>query len=68
MMLFPQPREMEILDGVYAVKEGYQGLDLMAFYQKIKAGNQDVQILSAPLLAKEEYIPTFIDLIEKHLR
>ncbi|MBQ4073832.1 MAG: family 20 glycosylhydrolase [Clostridia bacterium] len=56
MMLFPQPREMEILDGVYAVKEGYQGLDLMAFYQKIKAGNQDVQILSAPLLAKEEYI------------
>lgn len=55
MVLFPQPRQMELLEGVYTVKECYEKLDLHAFFQAIREGNQDVEILSAPLLAREEY-------------
>ena len=55
MLLYPQPRKMELADGQYAVKCAYEGYDLVAFFNAVRYGNEDVSISSAPLMEKEEY-------------
>ena len=55
MLLYPQPRKMELQNGQYAVKCAYEGIDLAAFFKVIRNGNEDVTVSSAPLMEKEEY-------------
>ncbi len=56
MLLFPQPRNMQILDGVYQAKEGFDLSSLPGFYAAIRKENRDVRLVENLLLGKEEYI------------
>ena len=55
MLLFPSPRQAVCHEGVYQVKVCYKDLDLVGFCKAIRAGNEDVTVVSAPLMEKEEY-------------
>ena len=55
MILFPRPRNMEVLEGEYTLKGSYEALDLVAFYQSLRQASPDFSVQSAPLLGKEEY-------------
>ena len=55
MLLFPSPRQAVCHEGFYQAKGCYKELDLVAFCKVIKAGNEDVNVVSAPLMEKEEY-------------
>jgi len=56
MMLFPMPRNMEILQGEYTLKSAFQGLSLVDFFKSVQEKNEDVTLESNALLGKEEYI------------
>ncbi|MBQ7866546.1 MAG: family 20 glycosylhydrolase [Clostridia bacterium] len=60
-MLFPRPRQAEYHEGFYQVKGHYDEMDLLAFYQAIHDGNEDVAVKSAPLLEKEAYQLTIVE-------
>ncbi len=51
-MLFPKPRKMEELSGVFHAPEGWKGLSLPDFVKEIK---KTVMLQSAPMMEKEEY-------------
>ena len=55
MILFPQPRQMEILGGVYdmPVREAYR--ELTAFYALVREGIEGVSVSVVPALDKEAY-------------
>ena len=55
MLLFPQPRNMEILDGTYQPKHDYSACDLVSFFKTVQNGCDEVSVASAPLLGREEY-------------
>ncbi len=55
MLLFPQPRNMEILDGIYQPKHDYSACDLVSFFSAVKAGCDEVSTACSPLLGREEY-------------
>ena len=55
MLLFPSPRQAVCHEGFYQVKGCYKELDLVAFCKALKAGNEDVKVIPAPLMEKEEY-------------
>jgi len=55
MMLFPLPRNIEMLDGVYTMKKCFKGCVLLDFYKEIKAGVEGVSIEKTEGLQKEEY-------------
>ncbi|MBR5231368.1 MAG: family 20 glycosylhydrolase [Clostridia bacterium] len=55
MILFPQPRIMEVAEGIYTVKGSYDLSSLPAFFAAIQKENADIRIEKAPLLGKEEY-------------
>ena len=54
-MLFPQPRKAAVSESYYQMKEGLEGLELTAFYHRIKSGFEGVTVLSAPMMEQEEY-------------
>ena len=55
MILFPQPRCLEVMDGVYELplKEEYR--ELTAFYAAVRSGIEGICVSENVLLGKEEY-------------
>ena len=55
MFLFPQPRKLEILEGVllFPVKPEYT--TLVSFFRLVREGVPGIAVETAPLLAEEEY-------------
>ncbi len=56
--MYPRAKQEQYLEGIYPVKENYEGCDLLTFYNRIKEGNRDVKVLPAGLFEKEEYLLT----------
>ena len=55
MILFPQPRQMELFDGTFAFPAEKADSALVTFFRQLKAGLPEVHVESAPLLEREEY-------------
>ncbi len=55
MLLFPKPREFEILEGTLAWPVKAAEGDLVSFFRRLKAGMKGVRLVSEPLFGKEEY-------------
>ena len=55
MMLFPQPRRMEILEGTYTLPAEMAGGDLVAFFNKVKEGMPGIRVTQSAALGREEY-------------
>ena len=55
MILFPKPRDFEILEGTWSVPAGCEAGDLVSFYRRLKEGIDGFRLVPAPLLGKEEY-------------
>lgn len=55
MMLFPEPRSVELLDQIYTFPMKEDTGDLAAFFHLVQAGQTEVRTARAPLLEKEEY-------------
>ncbi len=55
MLLFPTPREMEVLEGVCTFPSDSAGSSLPDFYRLLKSGMEGVCLIPSPLLEKEEY-------------
>ena len=55
MILFPQPRQMELFDGTFAFPAEKADSDLVTFFRQLKSGLPEVHVESAPLLEREEY-------------
>ena len=55
MILFPQPRHMDLYDGTFTlpVREEYH--ELPAFFRAVASGVEGVRISTDPMLKKEEY-------------
>ena len=55
MILFPQPRHMDLHDGTFTlpVREEYR--ELPAFFRAVASGVEGVRISTDPMLKKEEY-------------
>ena len=56
MILFPQPREITVSEGVFdlPMQESYG--DLVGFFKLVKKGAPGISVISAPMLEKEEYL------------
>ena len=55
MILFPQPRRMELSDGTFAFPAEKAAADLVSFFGMLREGTPEVRVGSSPLLEKEEY-------------
>jgi len=55
MILFPQPRHMEVLDGTYSLPVRAEYRELTAFFGAVKEGMEGVSVSHNGLLGKEEY-------------
>ena len=55
MVLFPQPQNLELLDGVYEMPIPEMIGDLAAFFREVQKGLSGINVVNAPLLEKEEY-------------
>jgi len=55
MILFPQPRHLEVFDGTYTLPFSSDLRDLLAFYKAVLSGIHGVNVSRSALLAKEEY-------------
>ena len=55
MMLFPQPRTMELLSGVYEMPLREVFEDLVSFFHAVRNGMPGISVISEALLGKEEY-------------
>ncbi len=55
MMIFPQPKWMEVKEGAYRLDAALAEKSLTALYTAIKEGVPGVCVVSAPMLHKEEY-------------
>lgn len=55
MILFPQPRSMEVLEGVYTLPVRAEWQDLLTLYQEVQSGVPGVTVTRNALLAREEY-------------
>ena len=55
MLLFPQPRSMELSDGTFVFPAEKASGDLVSFFRALREGIPAVRVLSRPLLAREEY-------------
>ena len=55
MILFPQPRHLQMLDGEYALPVKAEYRALTAFYRAVCNGMEGVCLSLSPMLAKEEY-------------
>ncbi|MBR4081161.1 MAG: family 20 glycosylhydrolase [Clostridia bacterium] len=55
MILFPQPREMNVPGGVYQMKNIPDLGSLPGFFRAVKNGLPEIRVTSEPLLGKEEY-------------
>ena len=56
MILFPEPREITVSDGVYILPLEEARGDLVSFFKSVKKGAPGIGVSSAPLLQKEEYL------------
>ena len=54
MLLFPQPRNLELHEGVYTFPSAACN-DLAAFFRAVRDGMPGISVIPAPLLGKEEY-------------
>jgi len=55
MILFPQPRHIQLRDGTYAMPVRSEYRELTAFFRAIRSGMEGVQVCVSRLLGKEEY-------------
>ena len=55
MMLFPLPRQIEMLDGFYQMKKCLKDYDVLMFYREIQTGYEGVSIQKTEGLSQEEY-------------
>ncbi|MBQ2433531.1 MAG: family 20 glycosylhydrolase, partial [Clostridia bacterium] len=55
MMLFPLPRNIEMLDGFYQMKKCLKDYDVLAFYKEIQTGYEGVKLSKIEGLQQEEY-------------
>lgn len=55
MILFPKPRDFEILEGNWSVPAGCEAADLVSFYRRLKEGIDGFRLVPSPLPGKEEY-------------
>jgi len=55
MMLFPLPRQIEMLDGFYQMKKCLKDYDVVMFYREIQTGYEGVTIRKIEGLTQEEY-------------
>ena len=55
MILFPQPRHLELLGGTYDMTIPAECCELTAFFSALKQGMAGVGVTTSGLLAKEEY-------------
>ena len=55
MLLFPQPRSMTLREGEYVFPAKVACIDLVAFYESVRAGLDGVRVSLTPLPGKEEY-------------
>ena len=55
MILFPQPRHLELLGGAYAMPFPAQYRELTAFFAALKEGVEGVAIETSCMLGREEY-------------
>ena len=55
MILFPQPRSLQLLGGTYSLPFGAQHRELTAFFKAIRSGMPGVCVTFSPLLDREEY-------------
>ena len=55
MLLFPQPRSLELHEGACHLKEDLSACSIVALFSAVKDGIAGIALLSEPLLAREEY-------------
>ena len=55
MILFPQPRSLEVMEGTYALPVKAEYRDLVTFYRMVREGIPEVRVIRTPLLDREEY-------------
>ena len=54
-MIFPRVQKIEKREGRYRLKTSCKEISLLAFFNKIKEGNDDIKIEKKPLFGTEEY-------------
>ena len=52
MILFPQPRQLELLEGTYTLPLAEETRELTAFFAAVKGGMAGVSFTFSPMLAK----------------
>ena len=55
MLIFPQPRELDIYEGKYCFPEELKGCGLVGLFEVIRSGEAGVNTACEPLWEKEEY-------------
>ena len=55
MILFPQPRSIEVLEGEYILPVQPECDTLVAFFSRVREGLEGVRTVNLPLFDKEEY-------------
>ena len=55
MLLFPQPRVLELSEGVFSLPVSAAADDLLSFFSSVRAGMPGIRVVSSPLLKAEEY-------------
>ena len=56
--MYPIPKFLQYHDGVYTMNAVCADCDLLAFYNRVKAGTEGVKIQNVALFDKEEYLLT----------
>ena len=61
MILFPQPRHLELFEGSYSLPLREEYRELTAFFSAVKNGLNGISLAVSPMLQKEEYHLTIKD-------
>ena len=55
MILFPKPRDLEVLEGTWSLPASAAAEDLVSFYRSLKSGIEGIRLVPSPLSGREEY-------------
>ena len=55
MILFPQPRRLDLLEGVFSLPVRAEYHELTAFFQAVRSGIPGISVSISPMLEREEY-------------
>ena len=61
MILFPEPKQMKVMEGTYTLHSSVDLCDLMAFVRNVRGGTDEIRLHENLLLRKEEYVLSVCD-------